>query len=529
MKAMPKRALISVSHKEGLAAFAKGLIELGFSVLSTGGTARALRQEGIVHQEVSEVTGFPEILDGRVKTLHPMIHGGLLARRDLPRHMQELADHRITPIDVVAVNLYPFEQTISKSDCSLEEAVEQIDIGGPTLLRAAAKNFSHVTVVVDPADYSKVLEELRSEGGRVSGALRRRLAQKVFSHTAHYDSLIARYLEKTEKGEEALSFPPSLYLRYEKVQDLRYGENPHQRSAFYRDPVCLEPSVAHSQQLQGKEMSYNNYLDAHAALELAREFDEPVAVIVKHNNPCGVAVAENLAESYRKARATDPVSAFGGVVAFNRPVDGETASEVCTTFMEVVAAPGFEPEALEHFSKKKSLRLINLGDDLSGPLGGASKAVIERLDFRRISGGLLLQDRDLGRLEDIRRLKVVTKRHPSPQEYEALALAWKVVKHVKSNAIVYATVGQALGIGAGQMSRVDSVKLGAMKAVLPLHGSALASDAFFPFRDGIDAAAEAGIAAIIQPGGSIRDEEITTAADEHHLAMVFTGMRHFRH
>lgn len=520
-----KRALISVSNKEGVVEFVRHLTELGYEILSTGGTAKILKEQGIKHREVSEVTGFPEILDGRVKTLHPKIHGGLLARRDIHQHMQQLTAHAIEPIDLVVVNLYPFEQTIARPDCTFEEAIEQIDIGGPALLRSAAKNFKHVTVLVDPVDYQKVLEELQAHQGSVSEKLRLELARKVFFHTAHYDSLISQYFEKMDQsasgGATAARFPQFLHLCYEKVQNLRYGENPHQLAAFYRDLGSREPSVAKARQIQGKEMSFNNFLDAHAALELAKEFKEPTAIIVKHNNPCGVALDEVLIDAYRKARETDPVSAFGGVVAFNWRVDGETAQEICSTFMEVVIAPGFDPEALEHFSRKKALRLL----DLEGPIHGD----LEPMDFKRVTGGLLLQERDLGRIEDIRRLRVVTKRRPSPEEYEAMAFAWKVAKHVKSNAIVYARANQTLGIGAGQMSRVDSVKLGAMKAVLPLQGSVIASDAFFPFRDGIDAAAREGATAVIQPGGSIRDEEVIAAADEHSLAMVFTEMRHFRH
>lgn len=520
-----KRALISVSNKEGVVEFAKRLNELGFEILSTGGTSKLLREQGVPHREVSEVTGFPEILDGRVKTLHPKIHGGLLARRNLPQHLQQLASHAIDPIDLVAVNLYPFEQTISKPGCTFDEAIEQIDIGGPAMLRSAAKNFRDVTVIVDPGDYQRVLQEMKSHGGTVSEKLRLELARKVFTHTSRYDALISQYLEKIDQpaieGETVMHFPEILYLRYEKGQILRYGENPHQQAAFYRDPSVMEPSVARARQLQGKEMSFNNFLDAHAALELAKEFKEPVAVIIKHNNPCGVAMDSALVQAYRKARETDPVSAFGGVAAFNRPVDAETAQEICMTFMEVIIAPGFEPGALEHFAKKKALRLLDLGQSIHGEP--------ERMDFKKVTGGLLFQERDLGRIEDIHRLKVVTQRNPTPEEYQAMAFAWKVAKHVKSNAIVYARANQTLGIGAGQMSRVDSVKIGAMKATQPLAGSVIASDAFFPFRDGIDEAARVGVTAVIQPGGSIRDEEVIAAANEHKMAMVFTEMRHFRH
>jgi phosphoribosylaminoimidazolecarboxamide formyltransferase/IMP cyclohydrolase len=516
-----KRVLISVSNKAGVVEFARCLTELGYEILSTGGTAKVLKENKIRHREVSEVTGFPEILDGRVKTLHPKIHGGLLARRDVSEHMHQLKSHAIDPIDMVVVNLYPFEQTIARPDCTFEEAIEQIDIGGPAMLRSAAKNFKHVTVIVDPVDYQKVLEELETRNGSVSEKLNQELAQKVFFHTAHYDSLISQYFEKVAQGKSATHFPQLLHLCYEKVQNLRYGENPHQLAAFYRDIRSTEPSVARARQLQGKEMSFNNFLDAHAALELAKEFKEPAAVIIKHNNPCGVAVDKDPVEAYRKARETDPVSAFGGVIAFNCRVDEETAQEICSTFVEVVIAPGFEAPALEHFSRKKALRLLDLG----GPIHG----VLEPMDFKKVVGGLLMQERDLGRIEDVHRLKVVTKRRPSPEEYDTMAFAWKVAKHVKSNAIVYAHSNQTVGIGAGQMSRVDSVKLGAMKAVLPIQGSVIASDAFFPFRDGIDAAAQVGVTAVIQPGGSIRDEEVIAAADEHGMAMLFTEMRHFRH
>jgi phosphoribosylaminoimidazolecarboxamide formyltransferase/IMP cyclohydrolase len=513
-----QRALISVSDKTGVAEFAKALAGLGVEILSTGGTAKALREAGVAVKDVSEETGFPEIMEGRVKTLHPKVHGALLARRDSEAHMAQAAEHGIRPIDLVAVNLYPFEATISKPGCTLEDAVENIDIGGPTMLRSAAKNHEDVTVVVDPADYAAVLAEMRERSGKVSGETNRRLARKVFAHTAHYDAAIAAYLAgQTEGGEK---FPKVLSLTFDLAQGLRYGENPHQEAAFYRDPVQTEPCVAGARQLHGKEMSFNNFLDAGAALELVREFDATTAVIVKHNNPCGVASGMSLAEAYRMARETDPVSAFGGVIALNRPLDGETAGEIAGMFVEVVIAPGFSPEALDALGTKKNVRLLEV-DPLT-PTG-------DGMDIRRVVGGLLVQDRDTGRIADVKALKVVTRRRPTDEEYLGLAFAWKVGKHVKSNAIVYARGERTIGVGAGQMSRVDSARIAAQKANFPLEGTAMASDAFFPFRDGIDTAAGVGVAAVIQPGGSVRDEEVIAAADEHDMAMVFTGMRHFRH
>jgi phosphoribosylaminoimidazolecarboxamide formyltransferase/IMP cyclohydrolase len=516
-----QRALLSVSDKTGIVDLARELTALGVEILSTGGTAKALKEKGIPVKDVADFTGFPEMLDGRVKTLHPRIHGGLLARRDNPEHTAQMKQHGLVPIDLVAVNLYPFESTIARPDCAFEEAVEQIDIGGPAMLRSAAKNFEDVTVIVDPKDYPRIVEELKRNNGQVSRETRQTLARKVFLHTSRYDSVILNYLQQKAEGEEAVRFPEVLSLQYEKVENLRYGENPHQQAAFYREMQVVEPSVATARQLHGKAMSFNNYLDANAALELAKEFDDIVAVIVKHNNPCGVAIGETSAEAFRKAKETDPISAFGGVIAFNDPVDEEAAREIGTMFVEIVAAPGFEPEALDLLKKKKDLRLLDIGPTLKGSRGG--------MDIRKVVGGLILQDRDLGRIEDFRKLKAVTQRRPTPEEYEALAFAWVVCKHVKSNAIVYARAGQTVGIGAGQMSRVDSVKIGAMKARLPLVGTVLASDAFFPFRDGVDEAAKVGVTAIVQPGGSIKDDEVIRAADEHGLAMVFTGMRHFRH
>ncbi|MEK6683293.1 MAG: bifunctional phosphoribosylaminoimidazolecarboxamide formyltransferase/IMP cyclohydrolase [Nitrospirota bacterium] len=519
-----QRALISVSNKEGVVEFSKGLAAMGVEILSTGGTAQALKEAGVPVKDVAEFTGFPEILDGRVKTLHPKIHGGLLARRDDPAHRAQMKQHGLEPIDLVAVNLYPFESTVARPNCRFEEAIENIDIGGPAMLRSSAKNFEHVTVVVDPHDYPNVLEEIRSGNGSVSNETRLALAKKVFLHTARYDSVISTYLENHTKDAERIRFPSLFTLQFEKVEDLRYGENPHQQAAFYREFKPAEPSISTAKQLHGKAMSFNNFLDANAGLELVNEFDETAAVIIKHNNPCGVATGETLLEAYTKARATDPVSAFGGVIAFNRPVDAETAEEIAKIFVEIVIAPGFERSAQNIFKKKRDLRLLDVGTAL--------KERRERqggMDMKRVVGGLILQDRDLGRIEDVRKLKVVTKRKPTEDEYDALAFAWIVCKHVKSNAIIYARPGQTIGIGAGQMSRVDSVKLAAMKAQSPLAGTVMASDAFFPFRDGLDEAAQAGITAVIQPGGSIKDDEVIRAADEHGLAMIMTGMRHFRH
>ncbi|WP_447976765.1 bifunctional phosphoribosylaminoimidazolecarboxamide formyltransferase/IMP cyclohydrolase [Candidatus Nitrospira bockiana] len=513
-----KRALISVSDKNGIVEMAKGLAALGAEILSTGGTAKTLREAGIAVTDVAAYTGSPEILEGRVKTLHPKIHGGLLGRRRLPKHVSEMQAHGIGPIDVVVVNLYPFEATISKPNCSFDEAIEQIDIGGPSMLRSAAKNHEDVLVVVDPKDYGRVLEALQG-AGEVPLALRRELALKVFQHTARYDSLIAGYLEKQVGGEA--KFPAVLSLQFERVETLRYGENPHQQGAFYRELQTREPSVSRATVLHGKAMSYNNYLDANAALELVKEFTDTAVVIIKHNNPCGVALGTTPVEAYVKARETDPVSAFGGVIAFNRVVDLAAAKEITSTFVEVVIAPGYASDALAELKRKKDLRLLDVG-----PLTTTER---EGLDLKKLVGGLIVQDRDLGELTDLKALTVPTQRKPTDEEYAACAFAWKVCKHVKSNAIVYARPGQTVGIGAGQMSRVDSVKLAGMKAVLPVKGCVMASDAFFPFRDGLDAAAQAGITAVIQPGGSIRDQEVIKAADEHHMAMILTGMRHFRH
>jgi len=514
------RALISVSNKDGILDFARSLAKLGIEILSTGGTAKLLRDGGIPAKDVSEFTGFPEMLDGRVKTLHPKVHGGLLGRRGNPEHMKQWKAHGIEPIDLVVVNLYPFEQTVAKPGCTLEDAIENIDIGGPTMLRSAAKNYTDVAVVVSPRDYGRVLEEIQKTG-EVSAKTRFELCRTVFLHTARYDSAISAWLDKQVSDDEKTRFPNILTLQFEKVQNLRYGENPHQQGAFYREFGRKEPSVAHARQLQGKEMSFNNFLDANSALELVKEYDGTAAVIVKHNNPCGVAVASALVEAYRKARDCDPVSAFGGVIAFNRMVDFETAKELTATFVEVVVAPEFAPDALEELKKKKDVRLLDIGPVVAGAAEG--------MDLKKIVGGLIYQDRDFGRISDIRTLTVATSRKPTDDEYEALAFAWKVCKHVKSNAIIFTAKDRTLGIGAGQMSRLDSVRIAVMKAQFPLKGTVLASDAFFPFRDGLDEAARAGVTAVIQPGGSVKDEAVIAAANEHGIAMVMTGMRHFRH
>ena len=513
-----QRALISVSDKTGVIEMAKGLEALGAQILSTGGTSKALREAGVTVTDVAAYTGSPEILDGRVKTLHPKIHGGLLGRRSLPAHVGQMTEHGIGPIDVVVVNLYPFESTIAKPDCRFEDAIENIDIGGPSMLRSAAKNHEDVLVVVDPADYSRVLDALKTN--TATPALRRELAMKVFQHTARYDGLIAGYLEQQAKGGE-VKFPKVLSLQFELGETLRYGENPHQQGAFYRELNSREPSVSRGKILHGKAMSYNNFLDANSALELVKEYQDTAVAIIKHNNPCGVALGASPVEAYVKARETDPVSAFGGVLAFNRIVDLPTAKEITSTFVEVVIAPGFADDALAELKRKKDLRLLDIG-----PL---TKVKQDGFDLKKLVGGLIVQDRDLGVLTDLRALTVPTIRKPTDEEYAACAFAWTVCKHVKSNAIIYAKPGQTVGIGAGQMSRVDSVKLAAMKAQMPVKGCVMASDAFFPFRDGLDAAAEVGITAVIQPGGSIRDAEVVKAADEHGMAMILTGMRHFRH
>jgi phosphoribosylaminoimidazolecarboxamide formyltransferase/IMP cyclohydrolase len=521
-----KRAIVSVHRKDGLADFGRGLAERGFEIVSTGGTARALREAGVPVRGVSEVTGFPEILGGRVKTLHPAVHGGILARAEEPSHREELERQGIAQVSVVAVNLYPFEETIARG-ASVAEAVENIDIGGPTMVRAAAKNFRNVSVVVDPGDYPVLLEQLDRPGGP-DLATRLFLAQKAFKHTAHYEAAIAAWFARVEEGEGELAvaaaadedFPYRLSLTFEKVQDLRYGENPHQRAAFYSDLGSTLRSVAAARKLQGKELSFNNILDLDAAWRLATELEPPACVIVKHTNPCGTAVGSTLSEAWQRARECDPVSAFGGIVAFNRRLDGEAARAMSDLFLEAVIAPGFDAEARSALAGKKNLRVMDMDQ--------TSVQRVSGFDLRRVMGGMLVQDWDL-QVVDIARCEVVSRRPPTPQEVKALQLAWTVCKHVKSNAIVYATDVQTVGVGAGQMSRVDSARIAAQKARLPLKGTAVGSDAFFPFRDGVDEIARAGATAIAQPGGSVRDEEVVAAADEHGLAMVFTGVRHFRH
>ena len=522
---MKRRAIISVYRKEGIVELARGLAERGFEIVSTGGTAQELAKEGVKVTGISEVTGFPEILDGRVKTLHPKVHAGILARRGVAAHEQSLREQGITPVDVVVVNLYPFEDRVAKG-VPFAEALEYVDIGGPTLLRAAAKNFAHVAVVVDPADYTLLLEQLDRDGGP-DAATRLFLAQKAFRHTARYEAAIAGYFAQVEaKGdtygvtEMEEVFPYRLALSFEKVQDLRYGENPHQRAAFYSDLGSTLYSVAAARKIQGKELSFNNILDLDAAWRLVTEFTEPACVIIKHTNPCGTALGAGPLEAYERAWACDPTSAFGGIVAFNRKVDKGTAEALAKVFVEAVIAPGYEGVAKEALAAKKNLRVMDMDTTSIHRVTG--------FDLRRVMGGVLAQEWDLHRLEKDK-CEVVSKRRPTAEEWKALLLAWTVAKHVKSNAIVYASATQTVGVGAGQMSRVDAARFGALKAQLPLKGTAAASDAFFPFRDGVDEIAKAGATAIIQPGGSVKDEEVIAAADEHKLAMVFTGVRHFRH
>jgi len=512
-----KRAIISVSDKRGIEEFAQELSKLGIEIISTGGTAKTLRAAKLKIKDVSEYTKFPELLGGRVKTLHPKIHGGILWRRDDPKDKEEITANDINSIDIVVVNLYPFEETVSNPNVAFDEAIENIDIGGPTMLRAASKNFKDMVVIVDPDDYSKVLDELKTLNGEASYDTKFYLAQKVFAHTARYDTLIANYLAR--HGRLAEEFPKYLNLSFLKVSNLRYGENPHQKAALYREPLYRGFSLVDAKILQGKEMSFNNYLDSGAALDLVKEFKEPAAVIVKHNNPCGVAIAETINAAYKKSFETDPVSAFGGVIALNRDVDVLTANEIMTLFVEVVIAPGFEPDALKILSRKPNIRLLEVN---------LSKNAVS-FDIRKIQGGVLVQDKDTGMIDDFSSLKVVTKRKPTDDELTALEFAWKVCKHVKSNAIIYTSKDQALGIGVGQTSRVDAAKVGAMKAIKPLEKSVVASDAFFPHRDGIDFIAKVGVTAVIQPGGSLKDNDVIAAADEYNMAMLFTGMRHFKH
>ena len=514
------RALISVSDKEGVVELARALVGLGVSILSTGGTARLLEKEGVPVTEVSRHTGFPEMLDGRVKTLHPKIHGGLLARRDIAAHMAAIRAAGIEPIDLLVVNLYPFQATVADPDCRLEDAIENIDIGGPTMLRAAAKNYGGVAVLVDPADYAPVLEEIRASGA-VSAATRLALAKKVFAHTAAYDGAIANYLFSLGPDGKRREYPDVLNLQFRKLQDMRYGENPHQSAAFYRDEKPAAGGLVDYRQLQGKELSYNNVADADAAWECVKGFAEPACVIIKHANPCGAAVGESLLAAYQKAFKTDPVSAFGGIIAFNRALDRAAAEAVGKQFAEVIIAPRVEPEARELLAAKQNLRVLEV------PLAHD----VQPHDFKRVGGGLLVQSPDAGRIERAD-LKLVSKKAPTEAQLADLLFAWRVAKYVKSNAIVFCADGMTLGVGAGQMSRVDSARIASVKAQnagLTLAGSVVASDAFFPFRDGLDVVADAGAVAVIQPGGSVRDDEVIAAADERGVAMVFTGIRHFRH
>ena len=524
---MPLTALLSVSDKTGIVDFARELHGAGVKLLSTGGTAKLLADAGLPVTEVSEVTGFPEMLDGRVKTLHPRIHGGLLARRDLPAHMAALQQHGIGTIDLLIVNLYPFAQATARPDCTLEDAIENIDIGGPAMLRAAAKNWQDVAVVIDPADYPRVLSELKA--GKIERNTKFMLAKKVYAHTAAYDGMITNYLTALEEGAENATasvpakqeYPEVFNLQLVKTQGLRYGENPHQSAAFYRDARPVEGTLAHWTQLQGKELSYNNIADADAAWECVKTFDAPACVIVKHANPCGVAVGGTAIEAYAKAFKTDPTSAFGGIIAFNQPLDGAAAAEVVKQFVEVIIAPKITREAREVFAGRQNVRLLEV------PLSRQSNA----LDFKRVGGGMLLQSADAKNVA-AGELRVVSKQQPTHEQMQDLLFAWKVAKFVKSNAIVFCAGGMTLGVGAGQMSRVDSARIASIKAEnagLTLKGSAVASDAFFPFRDGLDVVCDAGATCVIQPGGSMRDEEVIAAANERGIAMVFTGTRHFRH
>jgi len=522
MSSRIQRAILSVTDKTGLADFARKLSALGIELVSTGGTAKLLRDSGIAVKDISELTGFPEMLDGRVKTLHPKVHGGILHRRDDPKHVAAVTEHGIAPIDMVVVNLYAFEKTAAKPGVAFEELIENIDIGGPSMIRSAAKNFHDVAIVTSPSDYDAIADELARSGGSLSLATKWRLAQKAFATTAAYDSAIASTLETITADSfqpQPDAFPRTLRFSFQKVLDLRYGENPHQKAAMYSDGSGV--GVANARQLQGKELSYNNIVDLQAAWDLAQEFneqefDQPVCAIIKHTNPCGAATGKTLAEAYKRALECDPVSAFGGVIGVNRPVDADAAEEMHKLFLEVIAAPAFDEAAKAKFASKKNLRLVEV-------VPAHQKWVL-----KNVSGGMLVQESDTATLQHAD-LKVVTKRPPTPEETRALLFAWKVCKHVKSNAIVYARDGQTVGVGAGQMSRVDAAKIGAMKAQLPLKGTVAASDAFFPFPDGVEEIAKAGATAIIQPGGSQRDPEVIEAADRLGLAMLFTGVRHFRH
>lgn len=531
--AIIKRALLSVSDKQGIVEFAQALHGFDVEILSTGGTAKLLRENNIPVVEVGDYTGFPEMLDGRVKTLHPKVHGGLLGRRDLPDHVNAMQQADIPPIDMLVVNLYPFEATVAKPDCTLEEAIENIDIGGPTMVRSAAKNWKDVTVLTDASQYADVLTEMQSTGGATSQATRFALSVAAFNRISNYDAAISDYLSSFNSDWSRNPFPAQTNGRFVKLQDLRYGENPHQQAAFYRDLYPALGSLVTAEQLQGKELSYNNIADADAAWEAVKSFDSTsgtaACVIVKHANPCGVALGDNTLEAYNKAFKTDPTSAFGGIIAFNRPVDGATAEAVSKQFVEVLIAPDFSEGALAIFQAKANVRVLKIalppGGDTAWHKGRNSH------DIKRVGSGILIQTADNHKInrDDLR---IVTKKQPTPQQMNDLLFAWRVAKYVKSNAIVFCGNGMTLGVGAGQMSRVDSTRIAAIKAQnagLSLKDSVVASDAFFPFRDGVDVLAEAGASCVIQPGGSMRDEEVIAAADEHGLAMVFTGIRHFRH
>lgn len=510
-----KRALISVSDKRGLVEFAKGLRKFGVEIISTGGTARTLKEANIPVIGIQEVTGFPEMLEGRVKTLHPKIHGALLARRDKREHMKQIKEHDIKPIDLVAVNLYPFAATVAKKGVTREEAIENIDIGGPSMIRSAAKNSSTVAVVVNPNRYKTILDEMKKNNGALTDETRQELMKEAFKHTAEYDATIYGYF-----SGDYTDFPPTLNLSFKKIQNLRYGENPHQRAAYYREVDPPPHSLVFAKQLHGKELSFNNILDMDAAWRLANEFTIPAVVVIKHNNPCGAALAKSAPEAFRLAWDADPVSAFGSVIALNRPVDEAVAKGMMEYFIELVVAPAFHEESLELLTQKKDIRLMVMGEERMPHLG--------EKDYKRVEGGLLVQDMDIER-EERDEMRVVTEKHPTEPQWEDLLFAWRVGKHIKSNAIVLAKNLVTVGVGAGQMSRVISSEIAAKKAGKNAKGSVMASDAFFPFRDGIDAAAKVGVTAVIQPGGSLRDEEVIAAANEHKMAMVFTGKRHFRH
>ncbi len=521
---MIRQALISVSDKTGVLEFARALASMNVKLLSTGGTARMLADNGLEVTEVADYTGFPEMLDGRVKTLHPKVHGGILARRDFPAHMQALVTHDIPTIDMVVVNLYPFQQTVAKDQCALEDAIENIDIGGPAMLRSSAKNHKDVVVICDPSDYDQVLNEMRTGQGNVSYETRFALAKKVFAHTAQYDGAITNYLSALGPDLQHATrsaYPETLNLQFTKVQDMRYGENPHQSAAFYRDIATIDGALANYRQLQGKELSYNNIADADAAWECVKSLEGSACVIIKHANPCGVALGVDAADAYAKALQTDPTSAFGGIIAFNVDVDGKAAEAIAKQFVEVLIAPTFTAEARKVFEAKQNVRLLEI------PLGHGSNA----FDIKRVGGGLLLQAPDAKHVM-VDEFTIVSKKQPTPQQLQDMMFAWRVAKFVKSNAIVFCANGMTLGVGAGQMSRVDSARIASIKAQnanLSLAGSAVASDAFFPFRDGLDVVVSAGATAVVQPGGSMRDQEVIDAADEQGVVMAFTGVRHFRH